>query len=204
MRALECLVCRIPCCGWPGVTGPAPHLRQFARVRRAMADAEALGASLGELLETRRLGIIQLDRCGRIREANDRARGILLKRDGLHDQGGVLAAGHRGENAELQCLLARALPPHGVQGAGGSMKITRRKARAPLVLEMHPVRNLGAGYRAGQLGALVLVVDPAARPRVDPDLVAAVWKPYESLSASTSTSPALSLCCVTAANADFG
>ena len=152
----------------------APHLRQFARVRRAMADAKALGASLGELLETRRLGIIQLDRRGRIREANDRARGILLKRNGLHDQGGVLAAGHRGENAELQCLLARALPPHGVQGAGGSMKITRRKARSPLALEIHPVRNLGAGYGAGQLGALVLVVDPAARPRVDPDLVAAV------------------------------
>ena len=54
------------------------------------------------------------------------------------------------------------------------MKITRRNARAPLVLEIHPVRNLGAHYRAGQLGALVLVVDPADRPRVDPDLVAAV------------------------------
>ena len=66
----------------------APHMRQFARVRRAMADAEALGASLAELLENRRLGIIQLDRRGRILEANDRARDILLKRDGLHDQGG--------------------------------------------------------------------------------------------------------------------
>ena len=152
----------------------APHMRQFARVRRAMADAEALGASLAELLENRLSGIIQLDRHGRILEANDRARDILLKRDGLHDQGGVLAAGHRGENEELQRLLARALSPHGVQGAGGSMKITRRKALAPLVLEFHPVRNLGADYRAWQLGALVLVVDPAARPRVDPDLVAAV------------------------------
>ena len=152
----------------------APHLRQFARVRRAMVDAEALGASLGELLETRRLGIVQLDRRRRILEANDRARDILLKRDGLHDPGGVLAAGHRGENAELQCLLARALAPNGVQGAGGSMKITRRNARAPLVLEIHPVGNLGAHYSAGQLGALVLLVDPAARPRVDPDLVAAV------------------------------
>ena len=152
----------------------APHMRQFARVRRAMADAEALGASLAELLENRRLGIIQLDRRGRILEANDRARDILLKRDGLHDQGGVLAAGHRGENEELQRLLARALSRHGVQGAGGSMKITRRKAGAPLVLEFHPVRNMGADYLAWQLGALVLVVDPAARPRVDPDLVAAV------------------------------
>ena len=51
-----------------------PHVRQFGRVRRAMADAEALGASLAELLENRRSGIIQLDRRGRIVEANDRAR----------------------------------------------------------------------------------------------------------------------------------
>ena len=151
-----------------------PHVRQFGRVRRAMADAEALGASLAELLENRRSGIIQLDRRGRIVEANDRARDILLKRDGLRDEKGVLAAGNQGEHAELQRLLARALPPYGVHGTGGSMKITRRKARAPLVLEIHPVRNLGADYRAWQLGALVLIVDPAARPRVDPDLAAAV------------------------------
>ena len=152
----------------------APHLRQFARVRSAMADARALGASLGELLDSRRLGIVQLDRRGRIREANDRARGVLLERDGLSDRGGVLGAVHREEHAELQRLLARALPLTGVQGSGGSMKITRREAPGPLVLEVHPVRETGADRHARQLGALVLLVDPAARPRVDPDLAAAV------------------------------
>ena len=152
----------------------APHIRQFARIRHAMADAKALGASLAELLGNRRSGIIQLDRRGRILEANDRARDILLKRDGLCDEKGVLAAGHHGENAELQRLLAQALPPYGVQGTGGSMKITRRKARAPLVLEIHPVREMGMDFGAWQVGVLVLVVDPAARPLVDPDLAAAV------------------------------
>ena len=96
----------------------APHIRQFGRVRRAMADARALGASLAELLENRRSGIVQLDRRGRILEANDRARDILLKRDGLRDEKGVLAAGHQGENAELERLPAQALPAHGVQGTG--------------------------------------------------------------------------------------
>ena len=152
----------------------APHLRQFARVRHAMADAKGLGATLGELLENRRVGIIQMDRRGRILEANDSARDILLKRDGLCDQGGVLAAGHRGENEVLQRMLARALPPFGVQGAGGSMKITRREAQGPLVLEIHPLRRPGTGCRGQGVGALVLVVDPTARPRVDPDLAAAV------------------------------
>ena len=149
----------------------APHLRQAARVRRAMADARALGASRAELLENGRLGLIQLDRRGRIMEANDRAKGILVEQDGLRDGGGVLTSGHSGENEELQRLLAQALPRRGVHGVGGSMRITRRKVRTPLVLEIHPVRSMGVDCRAGQVGALVLVVDPARRLRVDPGLV---------------------------------
>ena len=152
----------------------APHIGQFARVRHAMAEAKALGASLTELLDNRRLGIIQLDRRRRVEEANDRARQLLLQRDGLFDTEGKLAAQDQGENAELQCLLARAVPAHGLQGAGGSMKVTRSKARAPLVLEIHPVRGTGSDYRVLRVKALVLIVDPAVRPRVDPDLVAAV------------------------------
>ena len=153
----------------------APHIRQFVRVRDAITDAPALGASLAELLENGPSGFIQLDRRGRILEASDRARDILLKRDGLRDERGALAARMQGEDAELQRLLAQALPRYGVQGAGGSMKITRRKGRAPLVLEIHPVREMGTGYRAQEVGALVLVVDPTARPRVDPDLLTASW-----------------------------
>lgn len=152
----------------------APHMLQFARVRRAMAEARALGASLAELLENRQLGIIQLGRRNRVVEANDRARDILSQRDGLSDTGGMLSAQNRGENAELRRLLARALPAHGLQGAGGSMKITRRKSRAPWVLEIHPLRGTGADRLAWRVKALVLVLDPAVRPRLDPDVVAAV------------------------------
>lgn len=151
-----------------------PHVRQFARIRRTLADAEALGASLAELLENRRTGIIHLDCRGRIVKANDRARDILLKRDGLGDRGGVLAAGNREENARLLRLLARALPPFGARGAGGSMKITRRKSPGPVVLEVHPVRKPGTDYSARRVAVLVLIVDPAARPPVDRDLVAKV------------------------------
>ena len=159
IRAIKCL---------------APHIRQIARVRRAMVRAEALGASLAELLENRRSGFMQLDRRGRIQEANDLARDILLKRDGLCEEDGVLAARIEEEDAQLKRLLAQALPLYGIHGSGGWMKITRRKAGAPLVLEVHPVRGMGADYRAWAVGALVLVVDPAARPRVDPDLAAEV------------------------------
>lgn len=153
----------------------APHIRQFARVRRALADARALGASSAQLLDNRRSGIIQLDRQGRIVEANDRARHLLLQRDGLTDAGGVLAAETPGEDAELQHLLGRALPPWGLQGAGGSMKVTRPEAGAPLVLEVQPVRELGRDHLAREVGALVLVVDPLSRPRIDPALPTEVF-----------------------------
>ena len=152
----------------------APHIRQFARVRRAMANAGALSASLTSVLENGRSGFIQLDGCGRILEANDCARDILRRCDGLGDEDGALAATVPAENAELERLLAQALPPHGAQGAGGSMKITRVKARTPLVLEIVPVRSMGTDSRAWEVAALVLVVDPAARPRVSPDFAAAV------------------------------
>lgn len=153
----------------------APHLRQFARLRRALADARALGASLAKLLENRPSGIIQLDRRGRILEASDRARAVLEKRDGLRDDGGVLAAGSRAEHVELQRQLARALPAYGAPGAGGTMKITRRDAGVPLVLDIHPVRRTDTDARSWEVGALVLIVDPSARPRVDPGLPAMVW-----------------------------
>ncbi len=151
----------------------APHIRQFSRVRRAMANACALGASIAELLENKRLGLIQLDGRGRILEANDRARNILLRRDGLCDERGGLVAVHKVENDELQRLLMQASPRFGGQGTGGSMKITRTGTRAPLVLEIHPVQAMKTNHCMRQVRALVLVVDPALRAAVDPDLVVA-------------------------------
>ena len=146
----------------------APHMRHFARVRRALADARASRASFAGLLDNKGLGLIQLDRRGRILEANDLARDLLLEGDGLHDRHGELEAGHREEHEELRRLLARALPVSGTNGAGGSMKITRGNDRAPLVLEVHPGGRLDAALRPG---ALVLIVDSARRPRVSSSLL---------------------------------
>ena len=126
----------------------APHIRQFARVRRVLADAGALGASLTELLDNTRSGVIHLSRRGGILAANDRAREVLVKGDGLSDRGGMLTAGTRDETVELQRLLARALAPYGVQGEGGSMTITRRGSPTPLVVEVHPIGADDTDHRA--------------------------------------------------------
>ena len=116
-----------------------PHIQQFVRVRQVLAGAGALGASLADLLATTRLGIIQLDGRGRIAAANDRALALLRTGDGLVDKDGVLCADVPADDAVLQGLLTRALPPFGGQGAGGSMMVRRAADPQPLLVHLMPI-----------------------------------------------------------------
>ena len=150
-----------------------PHLRQCVRVQQALAGAGALGATLEDLLDTTGLGIVQLDGRGRIVAANDRARDVLRTGRGLFDAGGFLFARMPEDNAELQGLLQRALPPFGARGAGGSTLVSRSAARPPLVLHVNPVGRQETDSRVWPVGALVVVVDPASGIGIDAGVVAA-------------------------------
>ena len=148
-----------------------PHLRQFVRVRQALAGAKALGTSMVGLLDHVGTGVIQLDRRGRVAAANDRARAVLRAGGGLTDRGGELRAALPEEDAVLQGLLARALPSGGGPGAGGSMTVRRGDSAWRLVLHVSPVREGGPEPREVEPGALVLVVEPAAGTGVDRERV---------------------------------
>ena len=148
-----------------------PHLRQFVRVRQALAGARALGASLVELLDNVRAGVIQLDRRARLIVANDRARALLRRRDGLWDTDGHLRASLPRDDAALQRLLARALPLPAGSGEGGSMLVSRSETRSPLVLHVSPVHGAGMESRKSRIAMLVLAVDPADRAGIDPGRV---------------------------------
>ena len=154
------------------IEGLLPHLRQFARVRVVLADARALGSSLGELLDNGRSSVIQLDRRGRIVAANDRARGLLRQEGGLSDCGGFLNTSMPRENDTLQRLLARALPRPCVPASAGSMTIGRPDIRTRLVVHVTPVAEREWDVRAQRVAALVLIADPSSRPRIDGGLVA--------------------------------
>ena len=144
-----------------------PHIRQYVRVRQALAGAGALGVSLTELLDTTGSGIIQLDRRGRIVEVNDRARELLRTGDGLFDEDGFLFARTPEDNTHLQGLLKRALPPFGTQGVGGSTMV-RRSSALPLALHVNPVDRQETDLRVWPVAALVLVINSASRTRIDP------------------------------------
>ena len=149
-----------------------PHIRQTVHMQQALAGAGALGASLGTLLDTTGLGIVQLDARGRIVAANDRAREVLRSGEALFDEHGFLHARTPEEDAELQGLLSLALPPYGAQGTGGSTTL-RRSSAPPMVLHVNPVGRRETDARVWPVAALVLVIDPASQTRIDPAVVAA-------------------------------
>ena len=149
-----------------------PHVRQFVRVREALLDAGALGASLLELLENRRIGVIQLDLRARVLAVNDCARELLRNDRGLAVEDRVLSAAAPDEDEALQRLLAGALPTLGGSGSGGSMIVSGPVSTARLVLHVRPMD--AADSRPSRVSVLVLLVDPARRLGIGPERVAAL------------------------------
>ena len=147
-----------------------PHVRQSVLVCHTLAEAAVTGTSAAQLLASPHLGVIHLDRRGRIMTANDRALKILRQGDGLADEDGFLCTPMPGENAELSRLLSRALPPFGMQGYAGSMAITRplSSPSGQLALHVTPVGDDYPHFRTRRLGAIALVVEPASPVHADP------------------------------------
>lgn len=144
-----------------------PHIRHFVLVRQALAAAEARSASLPRLLENALIGVLSLDRRGTIVETNTCALRILRRGDGVGDCAGGLHAQFPTDDARLQRLIAKALPQYGQTVSGGSMQVRRSSGTLPLTLHISPVEHR-ADFGAQRIVALVLLVDPIERPRIDP------------------------------------
>ena len=163
------------------IEGLLPHVRQFVRVRQALANAHIIGASLAELVDSTDMGVICLDQRGRIVEMNDRAFELFRQGGGLRaDGGGLRADGGRlladlpRDNDRLQRLLARALPPCGGQPTGGSMTIARSFGWSRLTLHVNPVYAHPMSFGRQRVSALLLVGEPGgSQPRLDPRIVGA-------------------------------
>ena len=154
------------------VTRLLPHIRQFVRVRQALVRAEARNTTVAALLDNPRIGVLHLDRRGRILEANDRARGILRRGDGLSDRDGMLRARGGADQVRLERLQGDALPTSGAAAVSGSMLLRRSPVLPPFVVHVKPVGVPQPDYGARHVAALVLIVEPGRGHRVDPDLVA--------------------------------
>ena len=149
-----------------------PHIRQFIHVRQALVRAQAGDTTVTALLETPRIGVLHLDRRGRILAANDRARSLLRQGEELSDEEGVLQARSPDDQGRLARLVAEALPTSSAVAVSGSMLLGRAAGVPPLVVHVKPVGIPQPDYGARPVAALVLLVEPGGHPRLDPDLVA--------------------------------
>ena len=149
-----------------------PHIRQFVRVRQALMRTEARDTTVTALLDNPRIGVLQLDRRGRILAVNDRARLILRHGDGLSDKDGVLRTSLPDDQLRLERLLGAALPTSGAAPVSGSMRLGRPSGLPPFVVHVKPVGVPQPDYGARHVAALVLIVEPGGHHRVDPELVA--------------------------------
>lgn len=148
-----------------------PHLLQFARVRRALVQADALGRSMDAVLENKRVGVVQLDRRGRIGAANDTALAHLRDRAVLHDDGGFLHAASKTDDIALQALVAGALGASGANAEGGSLILRQSLAAAPFMVHVTPIAVSDSDFEPGPAVALALIVDAGQQVRVDPGLL---------------------------------
>ena len=153
------------------IKGLLPHIRQFVRVRQALVGAGALGSSLSALLDNTRIGVIHLDRRGRVMASNDRARGFLRRGAGISDRGGVLRVRAPADRARLERLVADALSP-GDAAVSGSMLLRRSPVLPRFVVHVKPVGARQVDFGARSVAALVLIVEPGRQTRIDPGLVA--------------------------------
>ncbi len=150
-----------------------PNVHRSILIRQALAAADALGAGLAGLLDNERIGVVQLDRGGRVLAANGPALEILCRGDGLLDRGGALDAWLPADRSRLRRLVGRALPGlWGEAPVGGSMVLQRASDRSRLGLHVSPVGDAEGDFGGRRVAALVLVVDPARHPRIDAQRVA--------------------------------
>ena len=149
-----------------------PHIQQFVRVRQALVRAEARSSTVTALLDNPRIGVLELDRRGRIMAGNDRARSILRHGDGLLDRNGMLRARAPADQVRLERLLGVALPASGAVAVSGSMVLRRSSVVPPFVVHVKPVGGPQPDHGARHVAALVLIVEPGRQHRINPDLVA--------------------------------
>ena len=148
------------------------HLRHFLRVRYALGGAQALNTKLSELIDDTPLGVIHLDRRGRVIEANDRALGLLRRGRGLFEHGGFLLARAPKDDARLQELVTGALPRLGSEARGGSTTISRLSASTREVVHALPVADHQRTFGIGRAAVLVVVVEPGSPGHLNAELVA--------------------------------
>jgi len=138
----------------------APHLTRAAKIERMFVRERWLARGLAAILSSARFGALVVDTDARILIANAVAEDMLSKRDGISDEGGVLAAGK--STRELRDVLGATKNGGPSKSGSTTLQVKREGARRPLLLHVFPVSpaaDPSMGFHATAT-AVVLICDP--------------------------------------------
>ena len=150
-----------------------PHLDQALRLSNVIGTLSAERRIGLQALEALPHGIVAIDAAQNILFANPVAERLLAAQDGLASVHGTLAATRSAEARALARLLGQAGSNSGARG--GWLRVARPSGRRDYVLFAAPlvVEQVLPGARRPR--ALVAIFDLAARGRIDPAAVQAVF-----------------------------
>jgi PAS domain-containing protein len=151
-----------------------PHLSRALQLRRAFLALDRRNAALAEACDRVAAGYVGVDPEGRILFANEAARRLSSRDDGLGlDRNGRLYAARREANQRLAELAANVA----AGGAGGLAHVPRPKGGAYAVMVAPLFLDGGIDKeRRQKRGTLFVIHDPLARLPSSPQLIAELFR----------------------------
>jgi len=148
-----------------------PHVARALQLRQAFLQIETKMAGLQAAVERLPAGVVLLDPAGAALFVNSAMRAIARRADGLSlDRAGRPMPASLDVRSRLDALLGAVARG----GAGGTLAVPRSGGLRPYAVLVAPAPTSLVQRPWGPQGsccALVLVHDPASRPRVDADIL---------------------------------
>jgi DNA-binding CsgD family transcriptional regulator len=141
-----------------------PHLARAARISKELNTS----AHVLQSFVTLQIGLILLDRQGRVIQANAPAEGILNQKDGLSlNAQGQLLSQKRNDSLPAKLMAAIATATGEGSHAGGDVLIERHSGKTPYRLSIMPLRVSNFVSQWKQAVAAIFVTDPHVEPCLD-------------------------------------
>jgi DNA-binding CsgD family transcriptional regulator len=153
-----------------------PHLRRAFQIHRRIAGAELKRSALAGAIDRLAIGVILVDRDGRLLLVNRAAESILASNDGLRAHSGTLSAIHPGESALLRALVHAATAEGVGLACGGALSISRPSLRRPVSILVAPLRLEDDVFlRHESPVAALFVSDPEQGIETAPELLSRLY-----------------------------
>jgi DNA-binding CsgD family transcriptional regulator len=144
----------------------APHLQRAVQLNTRLAGLEMRCEASAEALNRLEQGALLVDESVGVVFASQEAERLFAAGNGLRITEGVLCANSAADTALLHALVA-GCARHGAEaGAGGSLRLSRGPDRAPLSLQVAPLRSEAPLFSMTERPvAILFVTDPDSNTR---------------------------------------